>query len=69
MVGKWKDIPPRPGYTARQELSQIDLLSNILAEQQKTNELLAALVDALAEDGGEPDAEPVRYMDGTPVRG
>ena len=40
-----------------------------LKEQAKTNELLAALVDALAEDGGAPDEAPARYMDGSPVRG
>lgn len=50
-------------------MDQTQLLSKILQEQQKTNELLAALVEALAEDGGDPDAEPARYMDGSPVRG
>ena len=58
-------IPPRPGHKA---MDQTQLLSKILQEQQKTNELLAALVDALAEDGGDPDAAPARYMDGSPVR-
>ena len=45
------------------------LMQAMIDKQQTTNELLAALVDALAEDGGDPDAPPARYMDGTPVRG
>ena len=39
----------------------------MLAEQRKTNELLAMLIEALADEG-DPDAEPAKYMDGTPVR-
>jgi hypothetical protein len=59
-------IPPSPII---EMMKQTKIMSQMLIEQQKTNELLAALVDALAEDGGDPDAEPARYMDGTPVRG
>lgn len=54
---------------AIESVKQTELLSRILQEQQQTNELLAALVDALAEDSGDPDAPPAYYMDGTPVRG
>jgi len=46
-----------------------ELLSQMLQEQRKTNELLLMLVEAMAEEAEEdPDAEPMRYMDGTPVR-
>ena len=62
-------IPFGLSHQTLQAIRQNELLSQMLSEQQKTNELLAALVDALAEDGGDPDAEPARYMDGTPVRG
>lgn len=34
--------------------------------QQETNQLLEALVMALAEDA-DPDAPPLTYMDGTPI--
>ena len=44
------------------------LLQEIRDEQRKTNELLMMLVEAMAEDDGDMDAEPTRYMDGTPVR-
>ncbi len=44
------------------------LLESLLAEQKKTNGLLTALVDALAEEGVDPDAMPATYMDGSPVR-
>ena len=46
-----------------------ELLSQMLQEQRKTNELLMLLVEAMAEEDEEdPDSEPMRYMDGTPVR-
>ncbi|MCY1375551.1 hypothetical protein D9M69_629750 [compost metagenome] len=44
------------------------LLESIVVEQQKTNSLLAALVEALAEEGQDPDAPPARYLDGSKVR-
>ncbi|MCY1367009.1 hypothetical protein D9M69_539240 [compost metagenome] len=44
------------------------LLESMVAEQQKTNSLLAALVEALAEEGQDPDAPPARYLDGSRVR-
>ncbi|WP_245586478.1 hypothetical protein [Metapseudomonas resinovorans] len=44
------------------------LLESMVAEQQKTNSLLAALVEALAEEGQDPDAPPARYLDGNMVR-
>ena len=42
--------------------------SELLREHAKTNDLLAALVDALAEEGQDPDAPPARYLDGSKVR-
>lgn len=47
------------------------IFKQILAEQAKTNELLASFLQALAEDQGDepdPDAEPRTYLDGTPCR-
>lgn len=44
------------------------LLESMLAEQQKTNGLLLALVEALADEGQDPDAPPARYLDGSKVR-
>ena len=43
------------------------LLTQILEEQRKTNQLLLMLVEALSEET-EQDEEPARYMDGTPAR-
>lgn len=44
------------------------LLESMVTEQQKTNSLLAALVEALAEEGQDPDSPPARYLDGSRVR-
>ena len=43
------------------------LLSQMLAEQRKTSELLLMLIEAMGETEAAPDDEPVTYMDGTPV--
>jgi hypothetical protein len=43
-----------------------------LQEQAKTNSLLASLIEALADgqnDDESDDAEPLTYMDGTPIQG
>ena len=42
------------------------LLTQILEEQRKTNQLLLMLVEALSEET-EHDDEPSTYMDGTKV--
>lgn len=42
------------------------LLAQLLEEQRRANQLLALLIQALAEDV-DPDAEPTHYMDGTPI--
>ncbi|MCY1296493.1 hypothetical protein D9M68_356600 [compost metagenome] len=51
------------------------LLEQMLEEQRKTNSLLEQLIqsnllliEALAEEGGDPDAPSLTYLDGTPVR-
>lgn len=43
------------------------LLTKILEEQRKTNQLLLMLVEALSDEGDDPDAQPDTYMDGTKV--
>jgi len=48
---------------------QADTLTLILEEQRRTNELLLALVEGMAEqEEPDPDAEPEFHLDGTPVR-
>lgn len=44
------------------------LLRQMLEEQRRTNSLLSTLIEALADEGDDPDAQPATYMDGTPVR-
>ncbi|MNH47447.1 hypothetical protein D3C79_1106870 [compost metagenome] len=51
------------------------LLEQLVTAQQQTNRLLVQMVQlqdqlihALAEDDADPDAEPVTYMDGSPIR-
>lgn len=49
----------------------LSIFKQMLAEQAKTNELLASFIQALAEDQGDepdPDAEPRTYLDGTQCR-
>lgn len=42
------------------------LLTQLLEEQRKTNQLLLMLVEALSEET-DPDDEPSTYMDGSRV--
>lgn len=44
------------------------LLGDLLDEQRKTNQLLHLLIQALAEDGEDPDAMPTSYLDGTLIQ-
>lgn len=45
-----------------------DALSLILQEQQRTNELLVLLIEAMADEGeGEGEPVVVRHLDGTPA--
>ncbi|HCT4988391.1 TPA: hypothetical protein OTZ10_000919 [Pseudomonas aeruginosa] len=43
------------------------LLRDLLDEQRKTNQLLHLLIQALAEDGEDPDAVPTSYLSGEPI--
>lgn len=55
-----------------QESGQVflSIFKQILAEQAKTNELLAGFLQALAEDHGvDPDAPARVYLSGAPVIG
>nr|WP_312623077.1 hypothetical protein [Pseudomonas juntendi] len=46
------------------------IFKQMLAEQAKTNELLAGFLQALADDQGvDPDAAPQVYLSGAPVIG
>ncbi|HCL3183055.1 TPA: hypothetical protein N2A19_004144 [Pseudomonas aeruginosa] len=45
------------------------ILRDLLDEQRKTNQLLHLLIQALAEDGEDPDAMPTSYLDGKPIQG
>ncbi|MNF13817.1 hypothetical protein D3C80_2157950 [compost metagenome] len=51
------------------------LLEQLVTAQQQTNRLLEAiasqqdqLIQALADDQGDPDGEPMNYMDGSAIR-
>ncbi|MCY1296058.1 hypothetical protein D9M68_202360 [compost metagenome] len=51
------------------------LLERIAQQQETTNQLVSTLVlqvnkliEALAEEGQDPDAPPARYLDGSKVR-
>ena len=45
----------------------LPLLESLLDEQRKTNSLLLALVDAMADER-DPDAEPQTYLSGKGIR-
>ena len=44
------------------------LLVQMLEEQRRTNQLLLMLIEALSQDDSDHDAEPLTYMNGSPVR-
>lgn len=44
------------------------ILRDLLDEQRKTNQLLHLLIQALAEDGEDPEAMPTSYLDGTSIQ-
>lgn len=48
--------------------AQESLLCRMLEEQRRTNQLLVMLIEALGDEGEDPDAQLATYMDGTPVR-
>lgn len=43
------------------------LLTQILEEQRKTNQLLMMLIEAMGQEDADPDDVPVTYMDGSRV--
>ncbi|AHC65184.1 hypothetical protein ACF0C8_09915 [Pseudomonas aeruginosa] len=43
------------------------LLRDLLDEQRTTNQLLHLLIQALAEDGDDPEAAPTSYLSGEPI--
>lgn len=57
------------GFKAEVDSSQavLEQLTIIANGQAQANQLLAALVDALAEEPGDPDQEPRTYLNGQPV--
>lgn len=63
MVGKWTDMPPRPNQPKQEDC----LLTQMLEEQRKTNQILLMLVEAMAQEEADPDDEPSIYMDGSRV--
>lgn len=59
----------------QQPLSVVTILNELLIETRQQTSLLqqiantqVMLIDAMADDSGDPDAEPLTYMDGKPVR-
>ncbi|WP_330508104.1 hypothetical protein V1687_16055 [Pseudomonas putida] len=67
------EIKVKPEHMAmiqENEQAFLSIFKQILAEQAKTNELLASFLQALAEDQGlEPDTAPIAYLSGAPVHG
>ncbi|HEE9760146.1 TPA: hypothetical protein R8F97_001015 [Pseudomonas putida] len=66
-----KVTPEQMAMIQQNQQAFLSIFKQILAEQAKTNELLASFLQALAEDQGDepdPDAEPRTYLDGTPCR-
>lgn len=62
--------PEQMAMIQENEQAFLSIFKQILAEQAKTNELLAGFLQALAEDQGlEPDAAPRAYLSGAPVHG
>lgn len=62
--------PEQVAMIQKNEQAFLSIFKQILAEQAKTNELLAGFLQALAEDQGlEPDAAPQVYLSGAPVIG
>jgi hypothetical protein len=43
------------------------LLTQLLEEQRKTNQLLLMLIEAMGQEDADPDDVPATYMDGTRV--
>ncbi|MBF8651300.1 hypothetical protein IRZ81_10845 [Pseudomonas putida] len=66
-----KVTPEQMAMIQQNQQAFLSIFKQILAEQAKTNELLAGFLQALAQDQDDepdPDAEPRTYLDGTPCR-
>jgi len=66
-----KVTPEQMAIIQQNQQAFLSIFKQMLAEQAKTNELLASFLQALADDQGDepdPDAEPRTYLDGTPCR-
>ncbi|MBT9268080.1 hypothetical protein KKQ10_24700 [Pseudomonas sp. MG-9] len=62
--------PDQMKVIAGREQEFLSIFRQQLQEQLKTNELLTALIQSLSDEQVDDDyAEPLTYMDGTPVNG
>lgn len=62
--------PEQMAIIQGKERQFLEIFKQQLAEQAKTNELLALLIQALAEDQCfDPDVQPMSYLSGAPVVG
>lgn len=66
-----KVTPEQMAMIQQNQQALLSIFKQILAEQAKTNDLLASFLQALADDQddeADPDAESRTYLDGTPCR-
>ncbi|WP_433588229.1 hypothetical protein [Pseudomonas koreensis] len=62
--------PDQMKVIAGREQEFLSIFKQQLQEQMKTNELLTALIQSLSDEQvDDDDAEPLTYMDGTPING
>ncbi|WP_282352884.1 hypothetical protein [Pseudomonas sp. PS01303] len=66
--------PEQMKVIAGWEQEFLSIFKQQLQEQMKTNELLTALIQSMSDeqvddDDDDDDAEPLTYMDGTPING
>lgn len=60
--------PEQMAIIQGKEQQFLGIFKQQLAEQAKTNELLALLIQALADDQGlDPEQQPMSYLSGRPV--
>lgn len=46
---------------------QAHLMTEMLEEQRKTNQLLAILIEVLTDEDSDSDDTPATYLDGSPL--
>jgi len=70
VVGQLKLTPEQMQMVQENWEQFLQIFNQQLREQAKTNEMLASLLQALADDQAEqdPDAIPTTFLDGTPCR-